>query len=110
MFAATLDILIAKLTPYGSNPSQTAAAGADTTYAFGAAGTTKFIHCVIQNNTAANVFYAFDQSTTVAGNQVYTLTPGQVAGWDREGTILHFSSPAQQPFSGQAGITVEAFA
>lgn len=99
------------LTPYASNPSQTASAGADTQYKFGAAGTTGFNHVSGQNNTSANIFLAFDQSTTVAANQgIYTIVPGQVFAFDRSGTVLHFSSAAQQTFGGTTGITVEAFA
>lgn len=98
------------LTPYGSNPAQTAAAGADTLYKFGVAGTTSFTHVSGQNNTAANAYLAFDQSTTGAGNQVYVIASGQAYAFDRLGTVLHFSSAAQQNFGGQSGITVEAFA
>lgn len=98
------------LVPWSNQPTQTAAAGADTVLKFGAGGTTEFNHCSIQNNTAANIFYAFDQSTTVAGNQVYTLAPGQAVFWDRLSFALHVSSAAQQNIGGQTGITVEVFA
>ncbi|HEX9502870.1 MAG TPA: hypothetical protein VF974_00925 [Patescibacteria group bacterium] len=98
------------LTPYGSNPVQTASNGADTQYKFGASGTTSFNHVSGQNNTPSNVYLAFDQSTTVSGNQVYVIAPGQAFAFDRAGIVLHFSSPAQQSFGGQSGITVEAFA
>ena len=98
------------LAAFSGNPTQTAAAGADTSYKFGSAGTTSFNHGVIQNNTGSNIFYAFDQSTTVSTNMVYVLATGQTIFWDRAGTVLHFSSAAQQNFGGQTGITVEAFA
>jgi hypothetical protein len=98
------------LAPYGSNPAQTASAGADTQYKFGVAGNTAFNHVSGQNNSPANVYLAFDQSTTVSGDSVYVIAPGQAFSFDRAGTVLHFSSPAQQSFGGTAGITVEAFA
>lgn len=98
------------LAPYGSNPTQTAAAGVDTLYKFGTGGTTSFNHVSGQNNTAVNAYLAFDQSTTVSGDQVYVLAPGQAFSFDRAGTVLHFSSPTPQSFGGQSGITVEAFA
>lgn len=98
------------LAAFSGNPAQTAAAGADTLYKFGGGGTTSFNHCAIQNNTTANVFYAFDQSSVTAANAIYVLASGQTVFWDRKGTTLHFSSAAQQNFGGQSGITVEAFA
>ena len=99
-----------KATPgWVNNPTQTAAAGADTAFSFGN-GTTTMNHAAIQNNTAANIFVAFDQSSITSGNMIYTLTPGQFMMWDRPYTTIHFSSAAQQNFGGQTGITVEGFA
>lgn len=98
------------LSAYPSNPTQTAAAGADTVYNFGSAGTTKFSHVMGQNNTGVNILLAFDQSTTVSGNEVYTIAPTQFFTFDRNGTTLHFSSASQQSFGGTTGITVEGFA
>jgi hypothetical protein len=100
----------AALATPSSNPTQTANAAADTTFKFGANGTTQFNHCSIQNNTNANVIYAFDQDSTKAGDAIYVLTAGQLVKWDRAGTILHFNTAAQQNFGGTSGITVEAFA
>lgn len=96
--------------PFGSNPAQTAAGGADTLYKFGPAGTIPVNHVVIQNNTGSSIFYAFDQSTvTPATNQIYTLANAATIFWDRSVSVLHFSSAAQQSFNGQTGITVEGF-
>lgn len=92
-------------TPAPTNPTQTAAAGADTSYSW----TERVSHVAIQNNTAAAVFYAFDQSTTVAGNQVYVLAAGQLAVWDRQCSVLHVSSAAQETFGGQTGVSIEGF-
>lgn len=103
-------VYMTALVPYGSNPTQTAASGADTLYKFGASGTTPFGHFQGQNNTPANVYLAVDASTTVSGNAVYVIAPGGSFAFDRQGSVLHFSSPAQQAFGGQSGITVEAFA
>jgi hypothetical protein len=106
----TIQGIKSPITPYASNPTQTAAAGADTLYTFGTFGNTVFNHVSGQNNTAANVYLAFDQSTTVSGNQVYVIAPGQAFNFDRSGTVLHFSSPSQVAFGGTSGITIEAFA
>lgn len=95
---------------YGSNPSQTAASAADTSFKWGAGGTTTVNHISIQNNTAASIYYAFDQSSVTSGNAIYVLAAGQVAFWDRAVTTLHVSSAAQQNFGGQSGITIEGFA
>ena len=94
---------------YSGNPTQTAAAAADTLYKFGAGGMSTISHVVIQNNTGSNVLYAFDQSTTGSTNMVYVLATGQTIFWDRFVTVLHFSSAAQQSFGGSSGITVEGF-
>lgn len=95
---------------YGSNPSQTAAAAADTSFKWGVSGTTTVNHISIMNNTAASIYYAFDQSSVTSGNAIYVLTAGQIAFWDRSVTTLHVSSAAQQNFGGQSGITIEGFA
>jgi hypothetical protein len=97
------------LVPYASNPAATGV-GTDVLYKWGAAGTTPVNHASIQNNTAANVLYAFDVATTTAGAMVYTLTAGQSAFWDRACTILHVQTAAAQNFGGTTGITVEGFA
>lgn len=89
-----------------ANPAATAAAGADTSYTW----VQRVSHLSIQNNTAAAVFYAFDQSSTAAGNQVYVLAAGQLAVWDRQCSVLHVSSAASQNFGGQTGISIEGFA
>lgn len=94
---------------YSGNPTQTAAGAADTLYKFGAGGLTTISHCVIQNNTGSSITYAFDQSSTVSTNMVYTLANAQTAFWDRAVSVLHFSSAAQQSFGGTSGITVEGF-
>ncbi len=94
---------------YPSNPTQTAAGAADTVYKWGTNGTRQVQHAVIQNNTGANISYAFDQSSTVGTNQIYTLATGNIIFWDRAVTALHFSSAAQQSFGGASGITVEGF-
>lgn len=98
------------LADWSSQPTQTAAAGADTILQFGINGATPFNHCAIQNNTNANIFYAFDQDSTGLASKIYTLIPNQYAFWDRFAYTLHFSSAAQHPFGGQSGITVEVFA
>lgn len=105
-----LTILSVVLPDAPGQPVQTAAAGADTILTFGVNGNAPFYHCSIQNNTSANVFYAFDQDSTSLTGKIYTLTPNQYAFWDRFGYKLHFSSAAQHPFGGQSGITVEVFA
>lgn len=97
------------VTPYASNPTQTASAGADTVFKWGTNGTTQVQHASIQNNTGSNIFYAFDQSTTVSTDAVYVLVNGAVVFWDRAVSVLHFSSAAQQSFGGTTGITVEGF-
>lgn len=98
------------LAPLSTNPTQTAAAGADTVLVFGPNGKTPFNHAVIQNNTAASIFYAFDQSSVTSGNEIYTLAAASLIFWDRSSSgALHFSSAAQQSFGGQTGITVEVF-
>lgn len=94
---------------YSGNTTQTAAGAADTTFKFGVNGSTVISHCVIQNNTGSNINYAFDQSTTVSTNMVYTLANAQTIFWDRAIAVLHFSSAAQQNFGGTSGITVEGF-
>lgn len=98
------------LSPYSGNPSQTAASGADTQYKFGTAGTDSFAYVSGQNNSAANVLIAFDQSTTGNGNEIYIIAPGQAFAFDHVGAVLHFSSPSPVSFGSQAGITIEAFA
>lgn len=105
----TTNVISTALTPYISNPTQTASAGADTTYSFGTSGTSVFNHVAGQNNSPANIYLAFDQSTTVSGNQVYVVAAGQPYSFDRPGTVLHFSSPSPVAFGGISGITVEAF-
>lgn len=105
-----LGAVSAALSAYGSNPNQTAAAGADTQYKFGSAGTTSFNHVVGQNNSSVNVFLAFDQSSVTSGDAIYVIALGQLFAFDRNGTVLHFSSASQVTFGGQSGITVEAFA
>jgi hypothetical protein len=102
--------LASAVAAYASNPTATAALAADTLFKWGALGTTVVNHVSIQNNTAANVFYAFDASTTVAANTVYALAAGQLVTWDRSVTVLHFSSAAAQNFQGQSGISVEGYA
>jgi hypothetical protein len=94
---------------YGSNPSATGI-GTDVLFKWGTAGITQVNHVSIQNNTAANVLYAFDQDTTTSGHKVYTLAAGQAVFWDRAVTTLHFQTAAAQNFGGTAGITVEGFA
>lgn len=98
------------ISPYSGNPSQTAASGADTQYKFGTAGTDSFVYISGQNNSAVNVYLAFDQSTTIITDEIYTIAPGQAFAFDRAGTVLHFSSPSQVTFGSQAGLTIEAFA
>ena len=97
------------LTAYSGNPTQTATAGADTLYKFGANGNTTFSHCVIQNNTGISINYSFDADSTVSTNMVYVLPTTQIVFWDRAATVLHFSSASQQSFGGSSGIAVEAF-
>lgn len=93
------------VTPAATNPAQTAAAGADTSFTWNEVVN----HVSIQNNTAASVFYAFDQSSVTAADAIYVLAAGQAAFWDRKCTVLHVSSAAQQNFGGQSGITIEGF-
>jgi hypothetical protein len=94
---------------YPNNPTQTAAAGADTLYNWGTNGTRQVQHTVIQNNTGSNISYAFDQSTATGTNQIYVLATGSTIFWDRAVTTLHFASAAQQSFGSSSGITVEGF-
>lgn len=98
------------LTPWSSNPTQTAAAAADTVFKFGANGDLPFRHFNVQNNSGANLNLAVDADTTVATTPVYVLATGQLLSVDRYGVALHFSSAAQQNFQGTSGITVEGFA
>jgi hypothetical protein len=91
-------------TPSTSNPTATGI-GTDVQYTW----TQRVSHVTIQNNTAASVFYAFDQSAIAAGNLIYTLATGQIVVWDRQCSILHLSTAAAQNFGGQTGITVEGF-
>lgn len=97
------------LTPYASNPTATTA-NTDTTYKFGASGTTQANHVSIQNNTGANLYYAFDASTSTSTDSVYSLATGNTVWWDRAVTTLHFQTAASQNFNGLSGITVEGFA
>ncbi len=96
-------------TDYGSNPAQTNASGADTLFKWGGAGTTTTYHQIIQNNTGAVAYFAYDQSSVTAGNKIFTLQDKQMAVFDKACTVLHVSTPAQQDFGGQSGITVEAW-
>ena len=105
----TGDYVGTPLAPYPGNPTQTAAAAADTLYHFGPQGTTQASHFVMQNNTGSSLSYAIDQDSTASTSQVYTLANLGFIAWNRVVTTLHFSSAAQQTFGGTAGITVEAF-
>jgi hypothetical protein len=98
------------LTPWSGNPTQTAAAAADTVFTFGPNGNTPFNHISIQNNSGAAVTFAIDKDSTAATTPVYVLTTGQLYVADRTGTALHFNTAAQKSFQGAGGITVEAFA
>lgn len=108
MSLLTLQVTGSVLTPYASNPTQTAASGVDTQYTFGPGGSTPFNGVMGQNNSAVNVFLAIDQDTTVSGNEIYTVAPGQSFSFERSGSVLHFSSPSQVDFGGQSGLTVAA--
>ena len=100
----------AALTPWTSQPTQTAAAAADTMLKFGSSGTTPFTHISIQNNGTINFVYSYDADSTAAGAKVYVLVPGQHVWEDRLASVLHCHSAAQVNFGGDTGITVEAFA
>ena len=95
---------------YSSNPTQTAAAAADTLVKFGSDGKATANHIKMQNNTAANVYYAYDQDSTASGKMIYVLAAGQTLFEDRSFLVLHVSSAAQQSFGGQSGISIEVFA
>ena len=97
---------------YSQNPTQTAAASADTTFKWGNDGTLPVEHISIQNNTGANILYSFDVATTAAGAAVYVLASGlPPVVWDRHCLILHLQSAAQQPINdgSTAGIVIEGF-
>lgn len=98
------------LTPYASNPAQTAASAADTLYKWGASGTTSGTRLALQNNSTVNVLYAFDSDSTASASQVYTLVPGDYIFWERSFTVFHCHTSSQVSFGGLTGITIEAFA
>ncbi len=93
-------------TPVASgNPTQTAAAGADTQFKWQG----QINHICIQNNSTINFNYAFDQDSTASGNAIYVLAPGAFIEWDRLCTSLHCSTASQVNFGGTSGITIEGF-
>lgn len=97
------------LAAWSSQPTQTAAAGADTVLKFGSAGTTSPNHISLQNNNTINWFYAFDQDSTASTSQVYILAPGQFAWLDRSFAQFHCHSSSQVSIGGTSGFTIEAF-
>ena len=94
---------------YSGNATATASSGVDTPYQWGTNGTRQVQHVVLQNNSGQSVFYAFDQSTTVTTNQIYTLATSDTIFWDRAVTVLHLSSATSVNFGTLTGLTVEGF-
>lgn len=88
---------------YGSNPSQTAAASADTLFKWGAGGTTQVSHIMLQNNTGANISWDLDVATT-AGSPI--LATGQTLFLDVQTTVLHLQSAAQQNLNGSSASNI----
>lgn len=97
------------LAAWTSQPTQTAAAGADTLLKFGSGGTTPGNHLALQNNNTITWYYSFDQDSTASTSQVYTLAPGQAAFWDRSFSVFHCHSASQVAIGGTSGFTIEAF-
>lgn len=108
--SGTFPTVGAPITPWTGNPTQTAAAAADTVFAFGPGGDTPFNHFYVQNNSGANITFSVDKDSTASTTPIIVLATGQLYTADRTGTALHFNSAAQKSFQGAGGITVEAFA
>ena len=76
-----------------TSPPSATNAGSDTSYIF----SQTVNHVLIQNNTSANLNYAFDVAAS-AGS--YLLVPGAFVVWDRLCTVLHLYTAAAQNING----------
>jgi hypothetical protein len=100
----------ALIAPYGSNPAQTAASGADTQFKWGASGTTPVLGILMYNGSGADLRYALDAASSAA---TFILADKQTVFIDVGAPILvlHLSTAAQQyvNHASNAGIVFQAW-
>jgi hypothetical protein len=86
------------VSPYPGNPTETAAAAADTIFSWGAAGTTAIQWLLLSNNSGGALNYALNTSTTTI---VDTLADGQKLFLEAVQILsLHLSTASQINLNG----------